>query len=90
MELVDGGDTDQPTQEDIETTYSEPLELYYSLVEKSPNLSIEVMSEAILKVLKFWRYALMEMKGLLKQENGVKDCIRFCWSIKEMLWIKSK
>jgi hypothetical protein len=49
LDLVDGGDTDALTEEVIFTTFAEALELHYELMSKSPNLSEEVMIEAINK-----------------------------------------
>ncbi len=49
LALVDGGDTDALTAEVIETEFSEALELHYELMAKSPNLSEQVMIEAIEK-----------------------------------------
>ncbi|MFK7755556.1 MAG: T9SS type A sorting domain-containing protein [Flavobacteriales bacterium] len=47
--IVDGGDTESLTEEVIQTEFSEALELYYELMSKSPNLSDEVMLEAVEK-----------------------------------------
>lgn len=48
-QVVDGGNTDALTAEVIMSDYSEALELYYSLMSISPDLSERVMIEAIQK-----------------------------------------
>ncbi|MFK7755420.1 MAG: T9SS type A sorting domain-containing protein [Flavobacteriales bacterium] len=47
--LVDGGDTEALTEEVLNAEFSDALVLYYDLMSKSPNLSEQVMIEALEK-----------------------------------------
>jgi len=49
LAVVDGGDSESLTEEVINSEFAEALELYYELMGKSPNLSEQVMVEAIEK-----------------------------------------
>jgi len=47
ISVVDGGDTQSLTEEVLNTTYSDAIETYYELMARSPNVSEEVLIEAV-------------------------------------------